>query len=104
MAENKTIQVLQILKEISDEENSVTKAEILKAMKDTGCSTTENPATLSAVIDDILYQINPLEYADEITKEGDIILIAGKGVENYIDENGLKTPYSDFEEVEKLRR
>ena len=54
MAENKTIQVLQILKEISDEENSVTKAEILKAMKDTGCSTTENPATLSAVVDDIL--------------------------------------------------
>lgn len=52
----------------------------------------------------ILDRREAIKYADEITKEGDIILIAGKGVENYIDENGLKTPYSDFEEVEKLRR
>lgn len=91
MAENKTIQVLQILKEISDEENSVTKAEILKAMKDTGCSTTENPATLSAVIDDILRQINPLEYTSENDSEYRIKYRGYK--ENILDVKEKKREY-----------
>lgn len=69
MAESKTIQVLQILKEISDEEHAVTKAEILKEMKGTGCATTENPVTLSAIIEDILRQINPLEHTAENDSE-----------------------------------
>ena len=35
---------------------------------------------------------------------GDVILIAGKGAENYIDENGAKIPYCDLDEVKKYRR
>lgn len=42
--------------------------------------------------------------AIKMSKEGDVVVIAGKGSENYIDENGEKTPYSDFAEIEKCRR
>jgi len=35
---------------------------------------------------------------------GDVVVIAGKGAENYIEENGVKIPYSDFAEIEKIRR
>ena len=40
----------------------------------------------------------------EMANIGDVFVIAGKGAEKYIDENGIKTPYSDFDEVEKYRR
>lgn len=40
----------------------------------------------------------------EISKEGDVIVIAGKGVEDYIEENGVKIPYNDYAEIEKIRR
>lgn len=69
MAESKTIQVLQILKKISDEEHTVTKAEILNEIKGTGSATTENPATLSAIIEDILRQINPKKYIPDEDSE-----------------------------------
>ena len=36
--------------------------------------------------------------------DGDVVLVAGKGAEDYIDENGTKIPYSDLKEVEKYRR
>ena len=39
-----------------------------------------------------------------MAKEGDVVVIAGKGSESYIDENGVKIPYSDFAEIEKIRR
>lgn len=51
----------------------------------------------------ILDRTDAIKYAYEFSQPKDIILIAGKGAENYIDENGIKTPYSDMEEVEKLR-
>ena len=35
---------------------------------------------------------------------GDVVVIAGKGAENYIEENGEKIPYSDYAEIEKFRR
>lgn len=38
-------------------------------MKDTGCATTENPATLSAIIEGIHRQINPLEHTPENDSE-----------------------------------
>ena len=38
-------------------------------------------------------------------KTGDkVVVIAGKGAENYMEENGVKIPYSDFDEIEKIRR
>ncbi|MDE7349035.1 MAG: UDP-N-acetylmuramoyl-L-alanyl-D-glutamate--2,6-diaminopimelate ligase, partial [Clostridia bacterium] len=35
----------------------------------------------------------------ELADEGDCVFIAGKGCENYIDENNVKTPYSDMQEL-----
>ena len=45
-----------------------------------------------------------IKKAIEMAEKNDVVVIAGKGAENYIDENGIKTPYSDFDEVEKYRR
>ena len=43
-----------------------------------------------------------IKKAFEISCVGDIIVVAGKGSENYIDEMGEKKPYSDVEEIMKL--
>lgn len=43
-----------------------------------------------------------IKRAVELASDGDVVCIAGKGSEDYIDENGVKIPYSDVAEVEKL--
>lgn len=63
-AESRTVQVLQILKEISDEENAVKQADILEAMKKND-PTTVNPATLSKTIDRIILQLDPMIYTGD---------------------------------------
>ena len=45
-----------------------------------------------------------IKFAIESAGAGDVVLIAGKGAEKYIDENGIKIPYCDLVEVEKYRR
>ena len=45
-----------------------------------------------------------IKEAIEFAEKGDIILISGKGSENYIEEAGVKIPYSDKAEIEKYRR
>lgn len=45
-----------------------------------------------------------IKRALEFARSGDVVLIAGKGAEPYIDENGTKIPYSDKAEIEKYRR
>ena len=50
----------------------------------------------------ILNRSEAIQFAYKIAREGDLILVAGKGDENYIEENGIKIPYSDFEEIKKL--
>ena len=45
-----------------------------------------------------------IKKAFEISNAGDIIVIAGKGAEDYIEESGVKIPYSDYAEIEKIRR
>ena len=50
----------------------------------------------------ILDRSEAIKFADKISNEGDVILIAGKGAENYIDEQGEKKYYSDYDEIEKL--
>lgn len=45
-----------------------------------------------------------IKKAFELSKERDIVVIAGKGAEDYIEENGVKIPYSDYAEIEKIRR
>lgn len=52
----------------------------------------------------ILDRKDAIKCADKISDVGDIILIAGKGSEGYIDKMGVKRKYSDYEEVEKLRK
>ena len=44
-----------------------------------------------------------IEKAISISKKGDVIVVAGKGSEPYIDENGVKMPYSDMAQIEKIR-
>jgi UDP-N-acetylmuramoyl-L-alanyl-D-glutamate--2,6-diaminopimelate ligase len=45
---------------------------------------------------------NAIQFAFQEAKKGDIILIAGKGHENYQEINGVKHHFSDKEEVLKL--
>lgn len=42
-----------------------------------------------------------IQRACELAKEGDYILVAGKGHENYQEVNGLKTHFDDMEELKK---
>lgn len=51
----------------------------------------------------VLDRREAIKFAYSISEHQDIILVAGKGAENYIDEQGIKTPYSDMEEIKKLR-
>ena len=71
VAEKRTIQVLDVLKKISDENHPVTQAKLLEAMRETGDATTENAATLSATVDQILRQVNPAAYWQEDGESND---------------------------------
>lgn len=50
----------------------------------------------------ILNRKDAIKHAYNISKKGDVILVAGKGSEKYIEENGVKIPHNDFEEILKL--
>ena len=52
----------------------------------------------------IVDRAEAIKPALNFAKSDDIVLIAGKGAENYIEENGEKIPYSDKSEIEKFRR
>lgn len=52
----------------------------------------------------ILDRSEAIKFALNLASPGDVVLLAGKGAEPYIDENGTKIPYSDKAEVEKFRR
>ena len=43
-----------------------------------------------------------LEYAFEFLKAGDILLVAGKGGENYQEIMGIKYPFNDKDIIEKI--
>jgi UDP-N-acetylmuramoyl-L-alanyl-D-glutamate--2,6-diaminopimelate ligase len=45
-----------------------------------------------------------IEYALENAKEGDVIMLVGKGHEDYIEENGVRTYFSEREVVEDYLR
>ena len=45
-----------------------------------------------------------IEYALENAKEGDVIMLVGKGHEDYIEENGVRTYFSEREVVENYLR
>ena len=52
----------------------------------------------------ILDREKAIRRAFQLAKKGDIIVIAGKGHENYIEIKGQKIPYSDRAVLEKLER
>ena len=43
-----------------------------------------------------------IKYALSLVADGGVLAILGKGGEMYQDINGVKTPYNDFEEIEKI--
>jgi UDP-N-acetylmuramoyl-L-alanyl-D-glutamate--2,6-diaminopimelate ligase len=43
-----------------------------------------------------------IKKAYEIAEKGDLIVVAGKGAENYIDMKGIKREYSDRSVIEKI--
>lgn len=79
--------------------------------------TSDNPRTESrkSIADDILSGVRlngklfveldrskAIALAAELASCGDTVIIAGKGSENYIEENNVKRPYSDYEELAKV--
>lgn len=90
---------------------------IAKNMSDIVILTSDNPRTekKEAIIEDILQGITnkdnllievdrkkAIALGSKIANEGDIVLIAGKGSESYIEENNTFIPYSDIQEVSNL--
>ncbi len=50
----------------------------------------------------ILNRKNALSYAFQIAKPGDIVLVTGKGRENFFEENNQRIPYSDYEYLQSI--
>ena len=88
-------------------------------MSDIVIVTSDNPRTESrqSIADDILSGIRKrnklfveldrsraIALAVELALPGDVVLIAGKGSEGYIDENNVRTPYSDSAQLNKALR
>ena len=78
--------------------------------------TTDNPRFENPrdIINDILLGINKqatvienrkeaIDYALNKTNKGDLVLILGKGCEDYIDINGKKIHYSDYDVINEYR-
>lgn len=87
---------------------------IASEMSDIVIITSDNPRTESreGIAGDILQGVNPkgklyveldrskaIKLGVELADKGDVVFVAGKGSENYIDENNTKIPYSDMNEV-----
>lgn len=70
----------------------------MKIAKDIECGVLNNNYKI------ILDRAEAIKFADKISSEGDVILVAGKGSENYIDEQGEKIYYSDYDEIKNLER
>lgn len=86
-------------------------------MSDTVIVTSDNPRTESrqSIAEDIMSGIRnknkvfveldrsrAIALAVRLAKSGDVVLIAGKGSEDYIDENNVRTPYSDSDQLGKV--
>ena len=93
-------------------------ANIASSLSNQSIFTSDNPRTENpqSILDDMESGVSPENYnktlsildrkqaiktSCKLAKSGDIILIAGKGHENYQDINGVKTHFDDMEEVKK---
>ena len=81
ISEQRTLDVLRVLKEISDEEHPVKQEDVFSEI-----STTSNRKTLSDTIEQILLGINPIEYAEENDRD---YKIKYEGYDKPADENPL---------------
>ena len=81
------MQILEVLKDISDEYHSVSQARILEEMTLCGFAATENPATLKKKIENFLFQLNPVAYSPERDSE---YVIKYKGYENNLISESLQ--------------
>ena len=95
ISERRTVDVLDVLRRISDEKHPVTKREILEEVE-----TTDNPQTLSNTVDEILLQINPIEYTGDNDYE---YRIKYDGYDKPFDENPLIVK-SEIQEMKKALR
>ena len=95
ISERRTVDVLDVLRRISDERHPVTKREILEEVE-----TTDNPQTLSNTVDEILLQINPIEYTGDNDYE---YRIKYDGYDKPFDENPLIVK-SQIQEMKKALR
>lgn len=96
IAEQRTVDVLRVLKEYSDESHPVSKKEILKEV-----DTTDNPQTLSNTVDEILKQINPAEYTGDNDGE---YRIKYDGYDKPYEENPLVIKSDIYEIRKEMRR
>ena len=60
------------------------------------------PKTNSKKTDVIVKREKAIERAYKYSKAGDIVLIAGKGHENYQELNGTKIPFDDFKIAKQI--
>lgn len=95
IAEQRTVDVLRVLKEYSDKTHPISKRELLSYV-----NTTSNPKTLSDTVDEILMQINPAEYNGD--NDGDY-RIKFDGYEKSFDDNPLVIK-NEIEEIRKEMR
>ncbi|MBO4889457.1 MAG: WYL domain-containing protein [Lachnospiraceae bacterium] len=93
--ERRTVEVLKILKDISDEKNPVSKKDVSEHV-----FTTSNPQTLSNTIDEILKEINPPEYEDN----DDEYRIKYNGYDKPYDDNPLAIKDNITELRKQMRR
>lgn len=93
--EQRTVEVLRVLKDISDEKHPVTKKDVMEHI-----STTTNPQTLSNTIDEILLEINPAEYDDNDDEYG----IKYEGYDKPYEENPIVIKESINELRKEMRR
>lgn len=74
-AERRTLQILDILKILTDEKKSISKDELVKMLKlyriakyDNSTSV-ESPNTITSTLENMLMELNPLEYSENKDKE-----------------------------------
>lgn len=97
-AEARAIQIIQVLKEISDEEHPVRQADILAAMENA------NPATISKTIDRLILQLDPIMYTGDNDNEYRIKYSGyDSETENIVLEKAEKTSPGKSPSVTNLR-
>jgi UDP-N-acetylmuramoyl-L-alanyl-D-glutamate--2,6-diaminopimelate ligase len=101
-----------------DKEKRPVMASVVCELSDKVILTSDNPRSENpeTILDDMMQGVSPeyfkkvlritdrreaIKVAAALAHEGDIVLVAGKGHENYQEINGIKYPFDDKEELQK---